>query len=971
MSQEFSAAVHDLGGTDEDLRMLADADFSGSDFEDSNAAGSGGDLHKDVAALWSQLSGDKSAPEAEPKAKESKKKETKQKDSRQKDVKQKDAKESRQGEPKPKIASDPKTEIKTETRPKHKEAKPAKPTQPQMSKKDRLAWEKYIESLSHPAALLIEDQDWSTMTSSASSTVVPTEIFEKVAAKSREMLTEENQMYFKSRAGDREYSSSLEFLKSGTFSDQLGTLSILATESPLHSVRFIESLVSKCEIKNRESACRALEVTKDLLVSHVLPSRRLRTFKDQPLSVGTSPAVLVSYAFEDFLKRLFFRLLQTVERLLADSVENIRQRTLNCVFDFFVAKPEQEANLLRLSLNKLGDPAGKVASLVKRRLMDALQQHPGMKLVVASAMAETLGRTVDYRARYYAVDTLSEFIFSNRDPELANKVIFIYLDLFERLLAEEKADEGRVEKAAAPKSKRRAPKRGKKGGIQQQHATVSELEQQQHARLVAKLFTGLNRAFPFSNLDASAFSKYTDTMYKMSHSPNVGTFIEALCFVYQLAKLGGTTDRYFRALYDSLLDPRLPHSAKLGKYVHLLLRSMAELSAPSETSRSTAFSKRMLQVALNLAEVGASASFIHVAGLVPHFAVLRESRETSGEDEGESKSEAAPAEGQSAEATDAAPAEPAEPTGRDEYDPKQRDPRYAGAEHSSAWEALLLQQHYHPTVALYARNLIEPTQGLAMPDIEQYSVNQFLTRWAYKKPKDKESTRGGSIFQPLPGFTDLNLGVRFAQRPKQDVPASMLDWKSKSRADVAPEERFMYDYFVQRPERKPKEAKKATDADGEEDNLDEDEISEAMSRAGPGDQGNVDVELDGLSDDEEDGDLDDELAKAFEGSDDDDGDDGDADDADDGDADLDGADLDDADLDGADLDGANFDDADFDDADMDGGLESAEGEPDDFTNFDREVEPEKKRKRKWAQYPTFLDADAFDEQQLEKRPKRD
>ena len=45
-----------------------------------------------------------------------------------------------------------------------------------------------------------------------------------------------------------------------------------------------------------------------------------------------------------------------------DTVANIREKMLGCVFDLLYRKPEQEKELLSQLVNKLGDPVRRVAS---------------------------------------------------------------------------------------------------------------------------------------------------------------------------------------------------------------------------------------------------------------------------------------------------------------------------------------------------------------------------------------------------------------------------------------------------------------------------------------------------------------------------------------------------------------------------------------------------------------------------------
>ena len=44
----------------------------------------------------------------------------------------------------------------------------------------------------------------------------------------------------------------------------------------------------------------------------------------------------------------------------------------------------------------------------------------------------------------------------------------------------------------------------------------------------------------------------------------------------------------------------------------------------------------------------------------------------------------------------------------EKYDPKKRDPRHADAEHTSAFEVVLLLQHFHPSVSRLVQELISP-----------------------------------------------------------------------------------------------------------------------------------------------------------------------------------------------------------------------------------------------------------------------
>jgi ribosome biogenesis protein MAK21 len=84
-----------------------------------------------------------------------------------------------------------------------------------------------------------------------------------------------------------------------------------------------------------------------------------------------------------------------------------------------------------------------------------------------------------------------------------------------------------------------------------------------------------------------------DTLFKITHSSNFNTSIQALMLIEQLATSKNlAVDRFYRTLYESLLDPRLVTSSKHALYLNLLFRALrSDLNA----KRVKAFVKRMLQ----------------------------------------------------------------------------------------------------------------------------------------------------------------------------------------------------------------------------------------------------------------------------------------------------------------------------------------------------------------------------------------
>jgi ribosome biogenesis protein MAK21 len=85
-----------------------------------------------------------------------------------------------------------------------------------------------------------------------------------------------------------------------------------------------------------------------------------------------------------------------------------------------------------------------------------------------------------------------------------------------------------------------------------------------------------------------------DTLFRITHSSNFNTSIQALMLIEQLATSKHIeVDRFYRTLYESLLDPRLANSSKHALYLNLLFRA---LKSDLNVKRVKAFAKRMLQI---------------------------------------------------------------------------------------------------------------------------------------------------------------------------------------------------------------------------------------------------------------------------------------------------------------------------------------------------------------------------------------
>ena len=250
--------------------------------------------------------------------------------------------------------------------------------------------------------------------------------------------------------------------------------------------------------------------------------------------------------------------------------------------------------------------------------------------------------------------------------------------------------------------------------------------------MFSALLTGLNRAFPFSQLPNDVFQNHLDTLFKITHSSNFNTSIQALVLVNHIvSEQGLNSDRYYRTLYESLLDPRLANSSKQGIYLNLLFKSLK--NDINNKSRVLAFVKRMLQICSHWLNVGAVSGMLYLmtelSKTIPEISDLLIDVASRPEEENDEEEQAEKEKQEKHTSAD------------EDYDPRKRDPKFANADKSSLWEIGQFVNHYHPTVSIYASSFIDGSKQ-AKPDLGLYTLSHFLDRFVYKMLNKSRKPKG-------------------------------------------------------------------------------------------------------------------------------------------------------------------------------------------------------------------------------------
>ena len=539
----------------------------------------------------------------------------------------------------------------------------------------------------------------------------PRDTIDLIHQHAKTLLENENTKYAARNGSSSAQQFYSTIMSSGTLSDKISALTLSVQESPVHNMRALESLVGLARKRSRGQAVDVLGALKDLLGSgSLLPGdRKLRVFAAQPgLSVVFIKAQekwqsgdplpkplkdihLISWAYEDWLKSTYFEILKIIETWCNDEVVFARGKAVDYVYELLRDKPEQEANLLRLLVNKIGDSDKKIASKTSYNILQLETTHPLMKPFIISSLESDLifrpGQSL--HAKYYAIITLNQTVLSGKEEPVAKKLLDIYFSLFISLLAKPERAKPTLSAVNAATVNKKGERQGGGGAagkkaLRKLASQVKDttVEEDLREKMLSAVLTGVNRAIPFTKTDDESFEKHLDTLFRVTHSSNFNTSIQALLLIQQLSgSHQASADRFYRTLYESLLDPRLLTSSKQTMYLNLLFRA---LRSDLKIKRVNAFAKRLLQV-VSMHQASFTCGVIYLLreleGVFANLHALIDQPE-----EGESEDEDFRDVPENADGTPPTRSAPKEARILHAYDGKKRDPEFSNADKSCLWE---------------------------------------------------------------------------------------------------------------------------------------------------------------------------------------------------------------------------------------------------------------------------------------------
>ncbi|XP_077200246.1 CCAAT/enhancer-binding protein zeta isoform X1 [Paroedura picta] len=603
-------------------------------------------------------------------------------------------------------------------------------------------------------------------------------------------------------------------VSSGTLADRMAAMTLLIQDAAVHSLHFIESLVNLIKKKgSRRQSLMALDTLKELLMTHLLPdSRKLHTFSQHPfatlekLSSGNKDSRdrrLILWYFEHHLKHWVAEFVHVLEALTHDPLVATKARALAVAHELLCNKVEEEKAFLVQLVNKLGDPQNKVATKASYLLETLLHKHPNMKGVVCNEVERLLYRSnISPKAQYYAICFLNQMVLSHEESELANKLIALYFSFFGSCV--------------------------KKKDVE--------------SKMLSALLTGVNRAYPYAQTSDEKVKEQMNTLFKVLHVVNFNTSVQALMLLFQVMDSNQTiSDRYYTALYKKLLDPELALCAKQSMFLNLVYKS---LKADTILRRVKAFVKRLLQITCTQMPPFTCGTLYLVSELLKirpglwvqlrdhvesddeeHFHDLEETEEEEAklvnvDKEKKRTEESVKSHDSKSRASWVHHQNLAGSKNLDSYDPLHRNPSYCGADRTSLWELKKLSEHFHPSVALFAKTILEGKYIEYTGDpLQDFTLMRFLDRFVYRNPKvhkGKENT-SSVVMQPKKKQSMSNI---------RNLVVNSKEFLAQDESQIPVDEVFFHRFYKKLDIEKEKK-RPARDDESVED-VDDDEFERAL-----------------------------------------------------------------------------------------------------------------------------------------------
>lgn len=156
------------------------------------------------------------------------------------------------------------------------------------------------------------------------------------------------------------------------------------------------------------------------------------------------------------------------------------------------------------------------------------------------------------------------------------------------------------------------------------------------------------------------------------------------------------------------------------------------------------------------------------------------------------------------------------------YDPYTDNPLKAGSENTLCYELHALSHHYHPSVALFATEILQRTKkGIEYygDPLKDFTLMHFLDRFVYRSPKAQAREAHDRVF-----------GRSHSYQPKgiRSVLVGSAAYMNRHENAIPVDETFLYKYFVETGRRTDGTGVNARPKQEDVEDLDSDEADEFL-----------------------------------------------------------------------------------------------------------------------------------------------
>lgn len=164
------------------------------------------------------------------------------------------------------------------------------------------------------------------------------------------------------------------------------------------------------------------------------------------------------------------------------------------------------------------------------------------------------------------------------------------------------------------------------------------------------------------------------------------------------------------------------------------------------------------------------------------------------------------------------------------YDPYNRNPLFAGGQYCLHSELASLQLHFHPTVALFSKNLANGQKIVYTGDpLKDFTLIRFLDRFVFKNPKKVEE-----IVEETDAKVHKGHHFKFGQRKDyvpyglRAIPITSKAYLKELPAKIPVDELFMYTYLQKKMQHQKVKKEDEDDEASDVESVDSDDFNEML-----------------------------------------------------------------------------------------------------------------------------------------------